>query len=132
MIKLCTVYKVSLKSLNCYLKIKLSSKPVRKIINLYALLLHGITEPDGNRAILCTVKIICNTERCSDFVLAAVTFSDISSVIIFTVIQSRKLLVKAKGLYDWLGALFLFQFVFLQKLFFREDGHAQFLRLLQF
>src|SRR5699024_1455798 len=75
------------------LKIKFLFEISFQLFNLYSFLFHSITVSYGNCPIIFRVKVIGDADRSTDFVLAAITFSNVSSVVIFTVIFLGKLLI---------------------------------------
>ena len=70
--------------------IQLKCKFIRKIciqfINLHTNLLHSITVADCNCSVVFGLKVISYTERSTDLILSSVTFTNVSTIIIFTVI----------------------------------------------
>ncbi len=73
------------------LKIKFICKICVQLLYRHALLFHGIAETHGYGMVLFRIKIIGHAERRPDFILAAVAFADISTVIKFAVIFFRQL-----------------------------------------
>ena len=57
-----------------------------QFINLHTNLFHGVTVTDSNCSIVLRFEIVCYTERSTDLILSSVTFTDVSTVIIFTVV----------------------------------------------
>ena len=66
--------------------IEFFSEVILQIFNFNSFLLHGVTVTYGNGSILFGIKIIGNTEWCTNLILTAISLSDISSVIKFKII----------------------------------------------
>ena len=62
------------------------SKVRIQLVDLHTNLLHGITIADCNCSVVFGLKVISYTERSTDLILSSVTFTNVSTVIIFTVI----------------------------------------------
>ncbi len=54
-------------------------------------LLHRITETNGYAAICLGFEIVCNAERRTDFILTAISLTDIASVVKFAVVLLAQL-----------------------------------------
>ena len=76
-----------------YLECKLISEICIKFINLNTYLLHGIAVTYSNSSVIFRLKVISNTERCTDLILSSVSFTDISTVIVFAVVFLTELLI---------------------------------------
>lgn len=70
----------------CDIKIQIFLKICIQLIDFNSFLLHGVTVTYGNGSILFGIKIIGNTEWCTNLILTAVTLSDRSSVIKLTIV----------------------------------------------
>lgn len=79
-----------------YLKCKFISKVCIKLIDLHTYLLHSVTVTDCNCTVILRLEVISDTERSTDLILSAVTFTDISTVIVLTVVLLGKLLVSSQ------------------------------------
>ena len=81
------LYTASLK----FLEIQLFCKVCVQISDRNPLLLHGITETNGYAAICLGIEIVGNAERRTDFILTAISLTDIASVIEFAVVLLAQL-----------------------------------------
>ena len=86
--KLCQYKLFLIKSRLLYnsLKRKLFCKISIKAFNRHPFLFHGIPEPDRHTPVCLRIKVVSYTERRANFILAAVSFPYISSVVILTVL----------------------------------------------
>ncbi len=69
-----------------HLKIKLIFKICFQFRNLNSLLLHCIAIAHSNSVVIKGIIVLCDAECRPDFILSAVSFSDCTPVIIFTVV----------------------------------------------
>ena len=76
-------------------EIKLECEFLRKVsiqlVNLHTNLLHGVTVTDGHCAICLRLKVIGHAERRTNLILAAISLTDVTSVVKLTVILLAKL-----------------------------------------
>ena len=68
------------------LESKFISKISIQLVNLNTNLLHGITVTNSYHTICLGIEIVGYAERSTDLVLSSVTFTDVSTIIEFSVV----------------------------------------------
>ena len=77
----CRRLKLRIANEKYYLKLDFFSQIVLDLIQRNPYLLHGITVADGNALIVFGIKIICNAERRTYLILAAIALADGARVV---------------------------------------------------